>query len=184
MVDQIEASTGKATSPRKRTADSARTATISSSSHDTNAALAQAVGTFGYQSIGKIAVRLASKYPTFRTALMKGIAMDVKANASVECSQCHDYFNPNAKGHDGECIYHDGAPLRLFSCEIVDEKSLGELEEDFTVESWDELGPYTSEADEQERMEELSYMYKWTCCGKPGDDGGGCVKTRHEEESD
>jgi hypothetical protein len=66
--------------------------------------------------------------------------------------------------------------------EIADERSVGELEEDFAAPSWDELGAYTSEADEQERKEELSYMYKWTCCGKPGDDSGGCVKSRHEED--
>jgi hypothetical protein len=115
MADRTNAAKG--TAPRKRVADSASTATTSSSSPrpDTNAALAQAVDKFGYQRIGEIAARLASKDATFRAALMKGVAANAKVNARVECSQCHDYFNPNAEGHDGECVYHDGAPLRPFS---------------------------------------------------------------------
>jgi hypothetical protein len=78
-----------------------------------SALFTKAVSALGHARIGEAAVRLAEKTPAFRDALLKEIAVDLKANgvrsrSPVECTQCHDYFTPGVNRKDGECSFHDG----------------------------------------------------------------------------
>jgi hypothetical protein len=60
------------------------------------------------------------------------------------------------------------------------QRCLGDLEENLDHELWEDMGPYQDDYDEETRKEEYAEMFKWTCCGKPGDDYKGCVKGQHE----
>ncbi|KAL7408934.1 hypothetical protein BDY24DRAFT_445314 [Mrakia frigida] len=90
--------------------------------------------------------------------------LNVKEETRVflECQRCEKQFD--VEKDEVTCLYHSGK----LKCDAQDQ------------EDWED-NDGRGKLNTKKNKEEFPHLFKWSCCGKWGDDEGGCRRGKHVE---